>query len=62
MAVIVSKDADFAQLAVHHPVGPQVISIRLGNAATEPLLATLQHHMQEILLALDERERLIEVR
>ena len=61
-AVIVSKDADFAQLSIIDPSGPPVIWIRLGNMTTAVLIQALEQVVPILVAGLESGERLIEVR
>jgi len=61
-AVIISKDADFAQWVTDGRAGPQVVWVRTGNGATRELVAILDPLWPAIETALASGERLIEVR
>ena len=60
-AVIVSKDEDFAILSARDRKGPQVVWVRMGNAATRDLLARLERVWDAVEEALKAGERLVEV-
>lgn len=47
--VIVSKDADFRQLAFLHGPPPKAIWVRLGNASTIEIYESLRNHHDEIV-------------
>jgi predicted nuclease of predicted toxin-antitoxin system len=47
--VIVSKDADFRQLAFLHGPPPKAIWVRLGNATTIEIFDALRNHHVEIV-------------
>ena len=59
---IISRDGDFAQLAVASSSGPSVIWLRMGNVRRSVLLGRMQHEWPKIVLLLDAGERLFEVR
>jgi predicted nuclease of predicted toxin-antitoxin system len=60
-AVIISKDADFVTLATLDMEGPPVVWIRLGNTRRQALLNWFSPLFPEILEALREGEKLIEI-
>ena len=60
-AAIVSKDEDFVQLAQLNPSGPQVVWVRLGNTTNKALWRVLGPLLPEIVAALENGERLIEI-
>ncbi len=60
--VVMSRDRDFADLAVGSADGPPVIWLRLGNVRKPILIARIVSDMPKLVAALDVGERLIEVR
>jgi len=60
-AVIVTKDEDFARLAVMNPNGPRVIWVRTGNSTKRALLAWMERAWPLIVEALDKEESVIEI-
>ncbi|MGQ0532426.1 MAG: DUF5615 family PIN-like protein [Caulobacteraceae bacterium] len=42
VAIVVTKDRDFAERRMREPFGPTILWIRIGNSATRHLLATLE--------------------
>ena len=60
-AVIVTKDKDFASLAISRPDLCPVILVRLGNLRRGPLLAKFESVMQKMIQALDNGDRFIEI-
>lgn len=60
-ATLITKDEDFAALAFRTRNGPAVVWIRLGNTTNAALWAALEPRLPEILSALRDGERLIEV-
>lgn len=46
--VVVSKDADFRQLAFLHGPPPKVVWLRVGNAATVTILQMILDHVEAI--------------
>lgn len=60
-AVVVSKDEDFAMIAVLDPDASQVVWIRLGNATNACLRSWIQPRLAEILHLLEKGERVVEV-
>lgn len=61
-AVILTKDEDFVRLSLSSVAGPSVIWLRIGNTANEYLVRHLMPRMKGIARAIEEGERLIEVR
>lgn len=61
-AAIVTKDEDFAQWIALSDSGPQIVWIRLGNTTRRTLVAALQGSLPAIVQALEQGERLVEVR
>lgn len=60
-ATLVTKDEDFAALAVRSASGPQVIWIRVGNISNEALWRAVEPQLAEIVRALNAGERVVEV-
>ena len=60
-AVLVTKDGDFGDLSRQDPAGTAVIWIRLGNTTSRALWQHLEPILPEIIEALQQGERLIEV-
>lgn len=61
-AVIVTKDEDFVIRRARSVDGPQVLSIRLGNAANDVLIAWLAPRWGEAVRALESGAPLVELR
>lgn len=59
--IIVTKDEDFARLAIIQPDGPRVIWLRIGNTTRRQLLDWLDRAWPGIDAALHAGERLIKV-
>lgn len=60
-AVIVTKDRDFASLAINQPEACAVILVCLGNVRRRPLLAKFESVMQKLIRALDNGDKVIEI-
>ena len=60
-AVIISKDEDFVTLSTLEPDGPPLVWIRIGNTTKRELLARLNPHLRNIIEALENGEKLVEV-
>jgi len=60
-AVLITKDEDFAALAAREPSGPQVVWLRVGNIGNEALWRVIEPHLEEIVQALNARERVVEI-
>jgi predicted nuclease of predicted toxin-antitoxin system len=60
-AAIVTKDEDFAMLVRRDPSGPPVVWVRLGNVTNRALWQALEPLLPEVVEALGEGERLIEI-
>ena len=61
-AVLVTKDGDFADLALRRAARTSVVWVRLGNTTNKALWRTLEPLLPEILEALEQRgERLVEI-
>jgi predicted nuclease of predicted toxin-antitoxin system len=59
---IITRDADFADLARAQPSGPAVVWVRLGNVRKQVLLDRIQKDWPKIVSLLTSGERLIELR
>jgi predicted nuclease of predicted toxin-antitoxin system len=60
-AVIVTKDADFAQRKALIGYGPSIVWVRLPNTRRQDLLAYFAAILPDLLRALESGETLIEV-
>jgi predicted nuclease of predicted toxin-antitoxin system len=60
-AVIVTKDRDFASLALNQPEACPVVFVRLGNLRRGALLAKFESVMQNLIDALDNGDKIIEI-
>jgi predicted nuclease of predicted toxin-antitoxin system len=60
-AVLITKDADFAEIARTSRRGTAVVWVRLGNTTNRALWRTLEPLLSEIVEALQSGERLIEI-
>lgn len=61
-AVIVTKDADFAERTARTPTGPVILWLRIGNATNRVLMNWLTPRWEEVTDHLKAGDRLIEVR
>jgi len=61
-AVILSKDSDFVTHATLDEEGPPVVWIRLGNTRRQALLEWFSPLLPTILAALEQGEKLIEIK
>jgi predicted nuclease of predicted toxin-antitoxin system len=61
-AVIVTKDEDFADWIARGRPGPSVVWLRIGNCTNTSLLIWLASLWPQILVRLNQGERLVEVR
>ena len=59
---IVSKDEDFLHLATSDPQGPPFAWVRLGNCRTPVLLAAFDRRLPQVIRALEEGQKVIEIR
>ena len=59
-AVIITKDEDFIQLS-RSSSGPQVVWLRLGNVSRSALLDRIGKTISQIVKAIDEGERVVEI-
>ena len=60
-AVIVTKDKDFASLAITRSDLCPVIFVRIGNLRRGPLLAKFESVMQNLIQALNNGDKIIEI-
>ena len=60
-AVIITKDADFAQRKALSDNGPPIVWLRLPNTRRTELLAWFDNVLPSIISALERGEKLIEV-
>lgn len=60
-AVIISKDEDFFHLACSDPEGAALIWVRLGNCRKQELLTAFSQSLSQILTALGNRQKIIEI-
>jgi predicted nuclease of predicted toxin-antitoxin system len=58
---LVTKDEDFVALANRGTSGPQVIWIRIGNISNDALWRAIDPQLDEIIQAVAEGERIVEV-
>jgi predicted nuclease of predicted toxin-antitoxin system len=61
-AMVMTKDEDFVTLATRSKSGPGVVWIRIGNCTNQSLRLALAPVLDEIIAALANGERLIEIR
>ncbi len=59
--MIVTKDKDFASLAISQTEACPVIVVRLGNVRRRALLAKFESVMQNLVNALDSGDKIIEI-
>lgn len=60
--IVVTKDADFVHLRRSSTHAPRVIWVRLGNATSRALTASIQPQLNEVLAALAAGEEIVEIR
>jgi len=60
-AVIITKDEDFTQIG-RGASGPQVVWLRLGNVNRNALLDRISKALPQIIEAIEDGERVIEIR
>ncbi len=60
-AVIVTRDKDFASLAITQSEACPVVFVRLGNMRRVALLAKFDNVMQDLTQALDNGDKIIEI-
>ena len=60
-SVIISKDADFVQMA-RAGGGPQIVWVTSGNTSKSALLGIMEKAFSQIVEALKSGERIVEVR
>jgi predicted nuclease of predicted toxin-antitoxin system len=59
--VIITKDEDFAQWTLTSRPGPQIIWLRIGNCKNTELIDWLMPMWLQVIDALEQGERLIEI-
>ena len=59
--VIITKDEDFAQWTLASRPGPQIIWLRIGNCKNTELIDWLLPMWLQVIFALEQGERLIEI-
>ena len=59
-AVIVTKDEDFTQID-RSAAGPQIVWLRLGNVNRNTLLDRISKTLPQIIEAIEDGERVIEI-
>lgn len=60
-ATLITKDEDFAALAVRDQSGPQVVWLRVGNISNDALWRAIDPRLDEIVQALNTGERVVEI-
>lgn len=60
-AIIITKDEDFVVLASFDPNGPPIVWVRLGNTTKQALLAWFEPLLPNIIAALNEGNKLVEL-
>jgi predicted nuclease of predicted toxin-antitoxin system len=58
---IITKDEDFAQWTLVDRPGPQIIWLRIGNCKNTELIDWLMPMWLQVIFALEQGERLIEI-
>lgn len=61
-AVIVTKDEDFPHMALLSEPSPVIVWLRVGNTRRRALLAWFESHIDELVVAAEAGNRLIELR
>lgn len=61
-AVLVTKDEDFALLHQSGGPAPAVVWVRIGNTSRTALLAWMEPLLEEVVVAVESGDRLIELR
>ncbi len=61
-AVIVTKDEDFADMVAVSETGPPVAWVRTGNVRRAALLTWFEQLIPQLVAAIDDGERLVELR
>jgi len=61
-AVIVTKDEDFAHMAILGDTSPIVVWVRVGNTRRAPLLAWFEPLIDRIVVMVEAGDRVIELR
>lgn len=60
--VIITKDEDFMSLSLQTGAKNQVVWVRLGNCRTPALLAVFENTLPKIIQALQQGDRVVELR
>ena len=60
--VIVTKDEDFFSLSLQGATENQVVWVRLGNCRTPALLAAFENALPKLMQALQQGDRVVELR
>lgn len=60
-AVIITKDEDFTQIG-RSAAGPQIVWLRLGNVNRNALLDRVSKALPQMIEAIEDGERVIEIR
>ncbi|GAA5164614.1 DUF5615 family PIN-like protein [Viridibacterium curvum] len=61
-AIIVTKDEDFPARAMRDAAGPAVLWLRVGNTSNAALIRRIEQVWDDVRLAFESGERLIELR
>ncbi|MBY0611878.1 MAG: DUF5615 family PIN-like protein [Beijerinckiaceae bacterium] len=61
-AVIVSKDEDFVLLRAASAIGPQIVWVRIGNAASRVLLPRFESAWRSLKESLEQGRAVVELR
>jgi predicted nuclease of predicted toxin-antitoxin system len=59
---LVSKDEDFFHLAIRNPGAGTLIWVRLGNCRNQALISTFERSLDQLIAALQQGGRIIELR
>ena len=60
--VIITKDEDFISLSLQDETKNQVVWVRLGNCRTPALLAAFESALPKMIQALQQGDRVVELR
>ncbi|MEX6505652.1 DUF5615 family PIN-like protein [Jiella sp. M17.18] len=60
-AALITKDADFLTLAANDRDAPPVVWVRVGNTTNASLRSVFGRALAELVLALEARERVVEI-
>jgi predicted nuclease of predicted toxin-antitoxin system len=61
-AVLITKDEDFAAMALRAHRGPAIVWLRLGNTTRSEILAVFEDMLPRITALLERGERIVEIR